>query len=395
MGKDTFRGEGIFPPLSYLHKSRKGGSRVDQPNLPTLKGGFMFCGTDISDLGLEYAPELEDTYVYRPAATTIHDETFDGHTGGYFYGTSQKPKEFVLRCIFEETVIDKGFLTKIQHFFKVGKSGKLVFKRRPWCYYYVTVSEYDDTGITNYLNGVITIRMKAYYPFARCDHIYHFRSMPYHENIMANTAMYDTEGMAPDLSFTNVELTSPETKKIIIGNPGTERASLAVTAAGNSGKGVIIRNKTTNQEMKLVALSDAVTTDINKEVRIDGISGKTLLVNNDGTNPSLAFLYHDYGFLELEPGFPAERNIYVSYTDGNKIYVSNILNTDYVGKYIFVSGWHKIIDQPDKHTFIIDNAIENHGSSRTTIMTMNELEIVPVTTMNLSKLVFSFKPTFA
>lgn len=365
---------------------------MDQPNLPTLKGGFMFCGRDIAEFGLEYAPEIEDTYVYRPAKTNVHEQTFDGHTGGYFYGTSQEPKEFILRCFFEETLIDNGFLTKIQNFFKVGKSGKLIFARRPWCYYYATITEYDDSDLRNYLNGIITITMKAYYPFARCDHIYHFRNMKYYDNVMANTALYDTDGMAPPLSFEDIT----SSKTILIGNPGTERAKLSVSIAGNVGMGVVITNKTTNQSLKIVAVSKSVTTDINKVVRIDGISGKTLLVNEDGTDPKLAFLYHDYGFLELESGYPAPRNIYIDYIGGTNLHTPNILSEDYVGMYIFAEReWRKIVDQPDRHTFIVDKAVVNPGEHRTTVMPMNELEIKPVSSMDITKLSFSFKPTFA
>ena len=364
---------------------------MDQTN-PELRGGFSFCGVDIAELGLEYAPEIENTYVYRPAKGNVHEEVFDGHTGGYVYGASQEPKEFILRCIFEETRIDNGFLTQIQHFFKVGKSGKLVFKRRPWCYYYATVTEYNDSEITNYLNGVITITMKAYYPFARCDLIYHFRDMKNHDNVMANSALYDTDGMAPPTVYENITAK----KTIILGNPGTDRAGLGISIAGDVGLGVIIENKTTKQALKFVAVSKAVTTNVGKVVKVDSISGKTMLVNEDGTDPKVLFMYHDFGFLELEPGYPSYRNIYVSYAGGTHLTTANILTKDYTGLYVYVEDeWRKIIDQPDKHTFVVDKPVLNSNQCRTTVMLLNEIEIRPVSTMDISKLSFSFKPTFA
>ena len=357
-----------------------------------MNGGFTFCGVDVANLGLEYAPELEDTYVYRPAKQNVYDQVFEGHNGGHFYGASYEPKEFILRCIFEETAIDKGFLSSVQSFFRVGKSGKLIFKRRPWCYYYATIVEYDDTGITNYLNGIIKITMKAYYPFARCDDVYSLRTMPYHENIIANTALYDIDGMAPQTDFEDITSKTD----IIIGNPGSVDADVAIRVAGNSGGGVIIRNNTNKTEVKIVAMSKAKTTNVNKEVRIDGISGKTTLYDNDTGDSKIAFLYHGYGFLKLDPGYPVKRNIYISYVDGSSINASNIIHDDYIGMYIYAdSKWHKIIDQPDNHTFIIDGIIENPGSIKTTIMKMNEITIEPVDSMDLSKLSFVFKPTFA
>ena len=88
-----------------------------------MTGGFSFCGTDIATIGLEYAPELENTYVYKPAKARIHEETFDGHNGGYYYGSSLEPKEFVLRCYFEEKEIDRGLMARVENLFREGRSG--------------------------------------------------------------------------------------------------------------------------------------------------------------------------------------------------------------------------------------------------------------------------------
>ena len=110
-----------------------------------MKGGFTYRGVDIAELGLEYAPEIEETYVYRPAASTLPDETFDGHNGGYYYGITYQPKEFTLRCFFEEERIDRGVMAKVYATFKKGSSGRLVFQRRPWCYYNVVIEDVLST----------------------------------------------------------------------------------------------------------------------------------------------------------------------------------------------------------------------------------------------------------
>ena len=169
-----------------------------------MKGGFTFCDLDVADIGLEYAPENENTYVYGPASDNIYESTYDGHSGGYFYGSSRQPKEFTLRCIFEEEDIRKGIVSKINYYFKVGKSGKLVFQKRPWCYYYATVMAKPELNITNYLNGYVVFKMKAYYPFARSDLEYSERTDLYHKDIMLNSAYPDHEYMLPYTSFYNI-----------------------------------------------------------------------------------------------------------------------------------------------------------------------------------------------
>lgn len=59
-----------------------------------MQGGFSFCGTDIADLGLEYVPETANTYVFAGSDYKIHEQVFDGHHGGYYYGSTVSPKVF-------------------------------------------------------------------------------------------------------------------------------------------------------------------------------------------------------------------------------------------------------------------------------------------------------------
>ena len=367
------------------------------------KRGFTFCGVDIADLGLEYVPELEDTYVYRPAVHRIHEETYDGHDGGYYYGTSREPKEFILRCCFEESIIDQGIFSRIRSVFRIGRSGKLIFKRRPWCYYYATVTDFDDKEITNYLNGLIKITMKAYYPFARCDNMYCTSGMDNYENIMANSALFDNANFVPRINFPgsssqpgttfNVSSTG---RTIVLANPGTERAPLTVIAAGNIGEGVTITNKTTGQEMKLIAINDT-TVGSSRQVRVDGISGKTTIEDSDGSNPSLAFMYHDYGFIELEPGYPSIRNVQTTTTaDSNFVTVQERLPDSCIGKYIYANGWRKIVDITDDTTIELETAPTLSTTYNSNIILMNEIELKAVnTTAHFTRLSFIFKPTFA
>ena len=353
-----------------------------------MHGGFTFCGVDIADLGIEYAPEIEHTYVYKPAETQIHEETFDGHDGGYYYGAWKNPKEFKLRCVFEER-IDRGLLAKVYALFKVGKSGKLVFQRRPWCYYYATVSEpIDDSELKTYLSGTFVITMKAYYPFARCDQFFNLRTDPYHYEIMENTALFDHDGMIPETDFTDLSMETP----VLLANPGTEPAALSIEIAGDTGAGVVIENKTNGTSCAFTPMTRAGTTDIGAYVRVNGISGKTTLIRD--LNQQSALIYHSQGFITLEPAFPCIREIYAE-SSGTTITMTNRVFEDVIGKFILIDGaWYKISGQEDFNKLIVQNTLPD-WRGQTTIMSMNELVVRPLDTMYLSTLKFDYKPTFA
>ena len=224
-----------------------------------MKGGFTYRGVDIAELGLEYAPEIEETYVYRPAASTLHDETFDGHNGGYYYGITYQPKEFTLRCFFEEERIDRGVMAKVYATFKKGSSGRLVFQRRPWCYYNVVIEDVLS-DFKNYLNGLVTIKAKAYYPYARSDVQYAYRTNPHYPELMSNTAIVTSPDMLLSGEIDCSEDITTE-KYVYLLNPGTEPAPLGIEIAGDAISGVYITNQTTEEQMKLIGLTKETTSD--------------------------------------------------------------------------------------------------------------------------------------
>lgn len=354
-----------------------------------MHASFSFCGTDIEDLGLNYAPEIGNTYVQRPAAASAHYESFDGHNGGYLYGSWSEPKEFILRCYFEEKSIESGIMQKIYSLFRVGRSGKLIFSRSPWCYYYATVTEPLEENLTNYLNGYIIVHMRAMYPFARSDVYKNTRAEKYHDQMMNDTAVFEKDSMLLPERYTNIE----EQTDFIIANQGTVNAALGIAIAGDTGTGVLITNNTTGQTCKIVAVSKANTTNVGREVVVDPISGKTMLIGNG--YKKMSFVNHEYGFLELETAFPAVRNLYISTSGTNQINVSNILHGDLVGKYIFAGGsWHKILDVPDKHTLLVNEDIPAGNLEKTMVIPMNEITVSPVSTMSIDSLRFIYKPTY-
>lgn len=367
-----------------------------------IRGGFSFCGVDIAELGLSYVPELENTYAYHQAEVSVHEETFDGHHGGYFYGATKQPKEFILRCYFEDSSIDRGIMERINHLFRIGKSGKLIFDRRPWCYYYATVTSLPHPELTNYMNGMITITMKAYYPFARGDDLFydtiinpaegHSQKVSY-DLVMESTGILEDENMVPHTSFIDLETSKNEPYSILLHNPGTEYSPVSITAAGDAGLGVVIRNKTTKQECKIIAMTKAVTSDEGKSIYIDGVNGLTTLIGGSESKP--AFLYHEYGFIHLAPAYPVVRNIYVSDIQDDILTLYSRVYSDVTGHYIYLNDWYKIDEMIDETTVRLHDIPSSLSGNKTIITRMNELEIEPVDTMSLTHLSFSYKPNYA
>lgn len=192
-----------------------------------MQGGFSFCGTDIADLGLEYVPDIANTYVFAGSDHRVHEQSFDEHDGGYYYGSTVSAKTFTLRCIFQETHINDGILTRAETFFRRGKTGKLIFKKRPWVYYIATVTDLDVKTFTNYLNGFVTIQLTAYYPYGRCEQLFYEEGLEYEANLLANSSMLPVSMETPTSIIDGSE-DMTETKTIYLYNGGTEKCKVAI-----------------------------------------------------------------------------------------------------------------------------------------------------------------------
>lgn len=362
-----------------------------------MQGGFSFCGKDIADLGLEYAPELSNTYVYNPAKKNVSEQMVESHEGGYYFGATTGVKDFVLRCYFEKSNIRSGIMSQINYYFKVGKTGRLVFAKRTWCWYTATVVDIDTSNIFNYENGMIVIRMRAYYPYARSNMSVVSGQDPERNDIINNSGMLTDASRMPQTQFGSASSRISGQNSYILYNPGTERAKVAIEIAGEAPDGVSIANSTTNQLCKFVALSNAITTSANKYLVSDALNGKTVLTNGTPAGTSLAFLYHDNGFLELEPSYPILRGIHASYTVASTdVVVEEEISEDVIGKYVYIDGsWRKIAAQPSAHNLTITSTPSQTGTAETDIVLMNEITVTPETTMSLSKLNFVYYPTFS
>ena len=381
-----------------------------------MKGGFSFCGTDIADLGIYYVPPTSNMYVYGQTNVYEHEETFEGHHGGYYYGTTVQPKEFSLRCYFEDSHINQGILDNIQAFFRRGRTGRLIFQNRDWLWYSATVMNIDFSALSNYLNGFITINLKAYYPFARTDAKFltpsdemHYTS-PVLGELVLNENLFGTDVFVeesysskkntglmyqertPTTIFTGVT----EDFTFLLYNAGDEYAAVSVEMAGDAGDdGVIVTNNTTQQKCKLLGFDKSQTTDLGLYVASDALNGKTYLTDNH-SNGDLKFMYHDYGFITLAPGLPIKRDLEVTKTAGvPRITGDKLFSESDLGKYIYIEeAWHKIVSVSDENAINIDADLTQSGTEAATIVAMNEMSVTVSNGTDLDTIQFVYKNTF-
>lgn len=359
-----------------------------------MQGGFSFCGVDIAELGLEYAPDNVNTYVFKPSDYKLSEQIFDAHDGGYYYGETVQPKIFTLRCIYQDEHVNGGIISNVSRFFRRGRTGRLVFQKRPWVWYGATVVNVNVSQMLNYMNGLVTITLKAYYPFGRTDMEGYEEGYEYLEALKSNSAMLPS-GVMPETKVIEdgQELTTQTIVPLL--NAGTERASVAIEIAGDVGEGVLINNPSTGQSCRFVAMSKAATTNAGKYVVCDGLNGKTVLT--DGTDSELSYLYHDYGFIDLEPAYPIIRDVSVSYTSGSALVRAeeDVFGEDSKGKYLYYDGaWRKIASVVNSKEANVLPSPSVSGSEKTNIVQMNELVVTPVASMSLTRLNFVYKHTF-
>lgn len=274
---------------------------------------FSFCGVDISEYGLYYVPKPEDIFVWGEEYET-HDLTVSGYDGGYWFGTTVKPKEFELECYFEE--ITHLQMKKIQTLFARGRTGTLVFEERPFLSYTATVTEFGKPELYVGYSGTLVLKLTAYTPFSVMDRLSVNSYDEYGPKY--NDLLKSTTGILPPSQTPPVQIVGddPITAQTFFNlyNPGDARADTIIRIAGDVGTGVSIYNNATKQRCTVKGLTKAMTTNAGKWLEIDSRSGKVYLT--DGVSPVMAFLFHDNGFIQLDGGAPIERDTSISY-DGD------------------------------------------------------------------------------
>lgn len=352
------------------------------------RNGFSFCGTHIEQLGLHYVPDSSVTYVHNFGEVSLQQQAFDGHHGGYFYGTTVRPKTFELRCYFENSRIDEGIIDDALSKFAIGKSGKLIFDNRPWLWYTATVASVDTSNLINAWNGFITIAFKCYYPFGRCPYKYLQADTPDQDKVLNRTML--NQELTPSTDIITQDTNFNGQYDFLLYNPGTCITSTIMKLSGNAGKGVTIYNKTTGQSCKFVSFSSG-TTDY---IVCDSMNGKVLQMKNGQLK--INQLYHSKGYIDLAPASTVLRDIYVSGQAGS-YQLSTFANVPYdcVGRHIYINGeWIKIKDVIEQHFIILEKAISQKIKDTTIIAQMNQLSLVYEDGASLTHLSFDYYPAF-
>ena len=125
------------------------------------------------------------------------------------------------------------------------------------------------------------------------------------------------------------------------------------------------------------------------------MNGRTILTN--GTTSVDGSLYHDYGFIDLEPNYPVVPS--ATYTaSGNTATSASVLPADVIGCRLFLDGaWRNIVAfNNTKHTScLFTPAVTTAGDYNSPIVTANKIVVTPDNSMTLTKLNFIYQPTFA
>lgn len=385
--------------------------------------GFSFCGVPITRFGLQYVPQLKDTYFYDSHVYNLNEQQFAAHDGGYFYGATVQPKLFTLRCYFYDTFVNSGMLAKVGDFFHRGKTGKLVFEKRDWMYYEATVVGLDLAYLTSKYNGFVTITMKAYYPFARSDKLSLEQQDFVSGNIVNNSALILQNKMPSTVIVSQDQQPLSEQTNFILYNGGLQKAACTILIKGDFGDGVTIENKTTGQKCTFLKSNEL---DGQQYLLCDSLNGK--VIATDGTKSEYKFICHDDGFIDIQKGGPIDRNVIITTNkDDSLINSYQLFSDDSLGKYVYIinpesndvdlvhddqqalnATWAKITRVVDGTNAYADYAISgttvnkefkvNMSSDKmsfyTDIVRMNQLVITPKSSMTITRLQFIYKPTF-
>jgi hypothetical protein len=240
----------------------------------------------------------------------------------------------------------------------------------------------------NRRNGFVTIQLTAFWPFGFTDYDC---LEDYYGNDMIDNSGILPEDLMPDREFNSITTGST----ILLYNGGTEYARCSIDIAGNVGSGLTLFNRATNQECGFKGLNAGSAT---KYVHLDGINGSCYWVSGDSDNSKPAFIYHDYGFIDLAPNSPI-RDIVVSGESGtNTLTIDGVYADEtLIGQYIYCDGkYRKIVNVTDGDEIVVNSNLSNTVSEEDTVITdLNEIVLTPASTVNLSLLRFDYKHTFA
>lgn len=337
-------------------------------------------------MGCYYIPS-ETEIGLRPEDFTINDEVVSNKDGSYYYGTTVKPRIFSLACFFEN--ITEQQYAAIQEWLRRDKDGELVFDERPYVSYFVRPNKRIDPRLYiskiggRYLRtGTFTLELVANNPFGKMK-IKSYNGM---EDFGATKYTGIVEANKMPLSPT------VSSSQFIVYNCGTEKCDTIIRVAGvvDAENGLVIQNTTNGTSCKIVGL-EANTLPAGAYLEIDSFKGQVRRVAGD--NVTLAFEFHDLGYVRLDPCTPYYRDIFVSYENGSRAVrnFTGAFNGLMKGQYVYLNGgWRYISEVIDENTLNVNANMTATNSEQAHIGTMNTIVVTGNTA--LTKFEFDYTP---
>ena len=300
------------------------------------------------------------------------DTDYESRDGGYFYGNRVKPKEFSLSCYFED--ITTEMKEDMIRWLDRRTDGKLIFDRRPWCWYDVRptkIAQFKEyTAADGNISGTFTVTFTAYDPFAVMEKL-----------SLTNAAADRGEKAETAILYTSEMPAAPAVNEssFLLYNPGTEMADTVIRIAGDTGEEMKIKNITTGQECVLKNVTRAGTTAAGLWIEIDSKRGQTKL--KGAAEDSLAYELHDGGYIQLAPAFPIYKapaqDVGYTMSSSNITSASGFFRKDMIGMYVQLGtgNWKKIVSVSSPTAAVIAGTPRASGKTAAVIAVMNEIEI--------------------
>lgn len=358
---------------------------------------FTYRGVNLSDYGILYAPENKDWHIWVDGFRSF-EQVIDSQHGGQWYGASVSPKEFELRCYFED--ITEYQLSAATTLFSRGAYGNLVFDERPWLIYKARVVK--PCAFEKYVSydgkysGLVTIYLTAHYPFATTDMVTLEDATQYTTKqsiILGTTGLIPSSQLPANTAPSSIIPRANAFTNLYL-NAGDAEAHTIIKIAGDVGKGVTIYNQTNGMYCKVIGITAALTTSVSKWVEINSRTGEVFLTN--GTVNDAGWKYHDRSFIDISPSAPIQRDKTITYAAGSTIGMADdFFSDESVGKFIRIgSAWRKITSVNSANSAVVDYTFPGAGSAVTNIVRFNEVSVSPVEGMSLTKFELTSRHTF-
>jgi|GEM_PF-2009646 len=367
-------------------------------------GGFTYNGIHCGKFGVWYVPDASHLG-RRPGEFEVFSAQTPGRGGGYYYGSRYAPRVFELQCVAEE--MTRGAWSRLLKWFDKDQFGELIFDDYPWMIWRArpTAMIEPETYVpadmpfsfeTFANTRTFTVTLTAFTPFARAPGMaledYH-TILPSMRNLLLEETGFIASARMPVLNYAGF---TSRADPILLYNPGDTRAPLKIKLAGNAGAdGLYLFNRTTQQGCKFVHITQQETTAVDVYVEADAEYGTFMAVSPLGREP--AYFYHDSGYIWLEGGFPIERGLSASYTNGSRQIVAAAgFNDGMIGKYVYLNNrWVRIEYLVSGTAAATNYTFPVTGMGTTDVVLMNEIIATSSSGTNLTMFEFSFSPAFS